>query len=39
MSSTTTVSSEESTCTAPKQCRLDVEDNFDDLCDKEIFLD
>jgi hypothetical protein len=39
MSSTTTVSSEESTCTAPKQFCLDVEDNFDDLCGNEIFLD
>ena len=39
MSSTTTISSEESTCTAPKQLRLDVENSFNDLYDKEIFLD
>ena len=39
MSSTTTISSEESICTASKQLRLDAEDSFDDLYNKEIFLD
>ena len=38
MSSTTTASSEESTNTAPKQSRLDIDDSFNDLY-TEIFLD
>jgi hypothetical protein len=39
MSSTTTVSSEESTCTTPKQPRLDIEDYFSDTDNKEVLLD
>ena len=39
MSSTTIISSEESICAASKQLRLDAEDSFDDLYNKEIFLD
>ncbi|CAF3025915.1 unnamed protein product [Rotaria sp. Silwood2] len=39
MSSTTTVSSEESTCTVAKKSRIDVEDSFNDLYNKDIFLD
>jgi hypothetical protein len=38
MSSTATASSEESTCTIPKQLRLD-EDSFSNFDNKEIFLD
>ncbi|CAF3157858.1 unnamed protein product [Rotaria socialis] len=38
MSSTTTVSSEESTCTAPKQLCIDVDDTFNDF-NKENILD
>ena len=37
--STATASSEESTCTIPKQQRLEVEDSFSDSGDIEIFLD
>ena len=36
--SSTTVSSEESTCTAPKQLCLDVDDSFNDS-NKENILD
>jgi hypothetical protein len=39
MSSITTVSSEDSTCTTPKQARIDEEDNYDASEDIEIFLD
>jgi hypothetical protein len=39
MSSTTTASSEDSTCTIPKQQRLEVEDSFSDSDDIEILLD
>ncbi|CAF2943154.1 unnamed protein product [Rotaria sp. Silwood2] len=40
MSSTTTVSSEESTWTVAKKSRIDnVEDNFNDLYNKDIFPD
>ena len=39
MSSTTTASSEESTCTIPKQQRLDIETSSSDFDDTEIFLD
>jgi hypothetical protein len=38
MSSTTTVASEESICTVPKQSHLDIDDSFSEL-DSEIFLD
>ncbi len=39
MSSTTTVSSEESVCTNSKQRRLDVEDLLTDCDNLDIFLD
>ena len=39
MSSTNTASSEESTCTNPKQQRFDVEDSFSDYESSELFLD
>ncbi|CAF4271019.1 unnamed protein product, partial [Rotaria sordida] len=39
MSSTTTVSSEESTCTVAKKSRINIEDSFSDLYNKDIFLD
>jgi len=37
MSSTTTISSEESTCTVPKQSRLDIDDTFSDLYSDILF--
>jgi hypothetical protein len=38
MSSTTTVASDESICTVPKQSRLDIDDSLSEL-DSEILLD
>ncbi len=39
MSSTTTVSSEDSSCTMPKQSRIDDEDNDSTSDEIEIFFD